>query len=98
VASLNYFDSKRSAVEALRSLAGHSGVPLSRIAALASEGRLNDLFDVETRALKYRDGKRIATAELRSFARAMSGHDAVARMICDPRKALADLHAKRRRW
>lgn len=91
---------KHNAIEALRSLAEASGLPLSRIVELAGANRLNDLFDVETRSLKYRNGGRIPQHELRALTTAkqhygepMSGRDAVAEMM---RKRPGDPHAKRR--
>jgi hypothetical protein len=71
-------------VEALRSLAVKRGLPLDHVVELADARRLNDLFDVETRSLKYKDGKLIDQRELR-----------IAESRRNPRVLLAEMEARR---
>jgi hypothetical protein len=112
VSNIEFFaDAKNGAVEALRSLARHSGLSPEVVVGAALEGRLNQFFDEETRSLAYKNGRRLSRVELRSLAKKqplpMSGREALKTLAdverkrysrLDARKALADMHARRRGW
>lgn len=101
---IEYFSTspRNTPVEALRSLARHCGLPLPHVVELANDDRLCELFDVETRSLKYRDGRRLSSTELRAMAtqrdpRITSVEVEARPSRIDGRAALAVMHAKRPR-
>jgi hypothetical protein len=92
---------RHTPVEALRSLAGHCGLPLSHVVELANNSRLAELFDTESRSLNYRDGKRLSSTELQALATQRDPRTASVEARrpsrIDPRAALAEMERKRPR-
>jgi hypothetical protein len=84
-----------AALDGYRSLARHTGVPVTEVARLAEQGELRSLF---------RDGRLRSREELRSrFGTPIDGREAVREMMRkrpggEARTELARLRAKRRLW
>jgi hypothetical protein len=96
-------DSARHITDGLRSLVRHTGLSPEFVVELSNAGRLSELFSMETRRLKTR----VELRSLQSGRSPMIPREALEALAeaererysaVDPRKAIADLRAKKAAW